>query len=67
MHAMAGVRELSWALRPQLMRAWVEEALNHSEHGVLSMDSADALRLVANLIDTPMPPALASHYPAGQG
>jgi hypothetical protein len=50
-----------------LMRAWVEEALNHSEHGVLSIESADALRLVACLIDTPLPPALASHYPPGQG
>ncbi len=64
MHALAGVRELSWTLRPQLMRAWVEEALNHSPGGVLSMDSADALRLSAGLIDTPMPPALSSHYPA---
>jgi Zn-dependent protease with chaperone function len=64
MHALSGVRELSWALRPQLMRAWVEEALNHSHGGVLSMDCADALRLTSELIDTPMPPALLSHYPA---
>lgn len=64
MHALSGGRELSWALRPQLMRAWVEEALNHSQGGVLSMDSADALRLMAGLLDTPMPPALSSHYPA---
>lgn len=63
MHALAGVREMSWALRPQLMRAWVEEALNHSAGGVLSMASADVLRLTAGLIDTPMPPALSSHYP----
>jgi len=28
----------------------------------LSDDTADALRLVAGLIDSPMPPALASHY-----
>ena len=64
MQALAGVREMSWVLRPQLMRAWVEEALNHSPGGVLSMNSADALRLAAGLLDTPLPPALSSHYPA---
>jgi hypothetical protein len=66
MQALDGVRALSWAMRPQLLRAWVEEALNHSAHGVLTIETADALRLTATLIDTPMPPALASHYPPGQ-
>lgn len=63
MHALAGVQELSWMLRPVLLRAWVEEALNNSPGGLLSDDTADALRLAAGLIDSPMPPALASHYP----
>jgi len=63
MHALAGVQELSWMIRPVLLRAWVEEALNHSPGGLMSNDTANALRLAAALIDSPMPPALASHYP----
>ncbi len=63
MHALSGVQELSWMLRPLLLRAWAEEALNHSPHGLLSDDTADALRLLAALLDTPLPPMLASHYP----
>ena len=63
MHALAGVQELSWMIRPVLLRAWVEEALNHSPGGLMSNDTANALRLMAGLIDSPMPPALASHYP----
>jgi len=57
------VQELSWMIRPVLLRAWVEEALNHSPGGLMSNDTANALRLAAGLIDSPMPPALASHYP----
>lgn len=63
MHALAGTQELSWVIRPQLVRAWVEEALNHSPSGLMSSDTADALRLSAGLLDTPLPPALAVHYP----
>ncbi len=63
MHALAGTQELSWVIRPQLVRAWVEEALNHSPAGLMSADTADALRLSAGLLDTPLPPALAVHYP----
>ncbi len=62
MHALAGVQELSWMLRPVLLKAWVEEAVNHSRQGLLSNDTADALRLAASLIDSPLPPMLASHY-----
>lgn len=62
-HALAGVQELSWMMRPLLLKAWVEEAVNHSEHGVLSDDTADALRLAAGLIDAPLPPMLEAHYP----
>ena len=61
-NAIAGVQEMSWILKPVLLRAWVEESLNHSPNGLLSDDTADALRLVAGLINSPMPPALASHY-----
>lgn len=64
-HALAGTQELSWSMRPQLLRAWVEEALNHSPSGLLRTEAADALRLAAGLLDTPLPPALASHFPKG--
>lgn len=64
MHALAGVQELSWMTRPLLLKAWVEEAVNHSAHGVLSDDTADTLRLAAGLIDAPLPPMLDAHYPA---
>ena len=62
MHALAGVQELSWMMRPMLLKAWVEEAVNHSPQGLLSDDSADALRLAAGLIESPLPPMLDAHY-----
>jgi hypothetical protein len=61
-HAVAGVQELSWMLRPVLLRAWVEEALNHSHQGLMNDETADALRLTAGLIDSPLPPVLDAHY-----
>ncbi|MGE5452581.1 MAG: M48 family metalloprotease [Acidobacteriota bacterium] len=61
-HALAGVQEMSWVMRPVLLRAWVEEALNHSPQGLMSHSTADALRLTAGLIDSPLPPVLESHY-----
>lgn len=63
MHALAGVQELSWMVRPLLVKAWVEEAVNHSKQGVLCDHSADALRLAARLLDSPLPPMLDAHYP----
>jgi Zn-dependent protease with chaperone function len=62
MHALSNVQELSWLLRPQLLKAWVEEAINHSPQGLLSDNTADALRLAAGLLDAPLPPMLAAHY-----
>jgi len=61
-HALAGLQELSWVLRPQLIKAWVEEAMNHSPQGLMSQDTADVLRLMASLLDAPMPPMLEAHY-----
>jgi Zn-dependent protease with chaperone function len=63
MLALTTVQELSWMLRPLLVKGWVEEAVNHSPNGVMSDDTADALRLVAGLIDAPLPPMLSAHYP----
>ena len=61
-HALAGLQELSWMLRPQLIKAWVEEAMNHSPQGLMSHETADVLRLMAGLLDAPMPPMLEAHY-----
>lgn len=61
-HALAGLQELSWVLRPQLVKAWVEEATNHSPQGLMSHDTADVLRLMAGLLDAPLPPMLEAHY-----
>lgn len=61
-HALAGLQELSWVLRPQLIKAWVEEAMNHSPQGLMSHETADVLRLMAGLLDAPMPPMLEAHY-----
>lgn len=65
-HALSAVQELSWVLRAILVKAWVEEAFNHSPQGVLSDDSADALRMCACLLDTPLPPILEAHYRAAR-
>lgn len=62
MNALAAVQELSWMVRPLLLKAWVEEAFNHSPKGVLDHRTADALRLMADLVDSPLPPMLAAHY-----
>ena len=62
-HALSAIQELSWLLRPQLLKAWVEEAVNHSPQGVLSDAGADSLRLMARLLDAPLPPMLEAHYP----
>lgn len=62
MHALWGVQEMSWMLRPVLLRAWVDEAGGMSETLALREEAADALRLAALLLDAPMPPVLARHY-----
>lgn len=63
MVALSAVQELSWMMRPMLVKAWVEEAVNHSPQGLLGDDTADALRLMAGLLDSPLPPMLEAHYP----
>ena len=63
-HALSAVQELGWVLRAILVKAWVEEAFNHSPQGLLSDETADALRMCACLLDTPLPPMLEAHYRA---
>ncbi len=61
-HALHAIATLPWMQRPVLMRDWVSAALAHSAPEGLSELSADALRLSATLLDTPLPPELARHY-----
>ena len=73
-HALHQIATLPWMQRPVLMRDWVSAALQHSgpqggsarDAGTgaagLSDLSADALRMSAMLLDTPLPPELARHY-----
>lgn len=60
-HALIGLQGLSWMQRPQLIRAWVGEALPPGR-GPLPPTAADALRLSCLLLDSPMPPELARQY-----
>ncbi|MBC7955841.1 MAG: M48 family metalloprotease [Cytophagales bacterium] len=61
-HALQDVQALPWMLKPVLVRAWLDAALIHKAPGPLSPDAADALRLAAALLDSPLPPELARHY-----
>jgi hypothetical protein len=76
-NALHQVAALPMMQRPVLVRDWVSAALRHSVpqagaassagNGLgagsgLSDLSADALRLSATLLDTPLPPELARHY-----
>jgi hypothetical protein len=60
--ALTGLQALSWMQRPQLVRAWVSEALPPGRPGPLPQVAADALRLSCLLMDSPMPPELARQY-----
>jgi hypothetical protein len=61
-HALTGLQALSWMQRPQLVRAWVAEALPTGRPGPLPPTAADALRVTCLLLDTPIPPELARQY-----
>lgn len=61
-HSLLEVETLPWMLRPVLLRAWVDAALATGQRARLRPEAADALRLVAGLLDSPLPPELARHY-----
>lgn len=61
-HALDEVESLPWMLRPVLLRGWVDAALATSARARLPHEAADALRLAAGLLDSPLPPELARHY-----
>lgn len=61
-HALVEVEALPWMLRPVLLRGWVDAALATAQRARLPHEAADALRLTAGLLDSPLPPELARHY-----
>lgn len=63
-HALLEVQTLPWMLRPVLVRAWVDAAGQTGPRIGLSPMASDALRLVAGLLDSPLPPELARRYAA---
>lgn len=67
-HALQEVQSLPWMLKPVVVRAWTESALQHKPPGPLPDEAADALRVASSLLDSPLPPELARHYvePAAQ-
>jgi hypothetical protein len=60
--SLDAIEALPWMLRPVIVRAWVDAAIATSLRARLPMGAADALRLVAGLLESPMPPDLERHY-----
>jgi hypothetical protein len=65
-YSLQTLQSVAWMQRPALVRGWVTAAIQHSRYGRLTDTAADALRLSCSLLDSPMPPELASHYSASQ-
>lgn len=61
-HALDEVEALPLMLRPVLMRGWVDAAISTSGRVRLLPVAADALRIAADLLDSPLPPELARHF-----
>jgi hypothetical protein len=62
LRALRVVQSLPWLLRPVLVRSWYVAASELTEGPALHPDSADALRLVCTLLDSPVPPELNQQY-----
>lgn len=63
-HALQTLQLLPWMQQPVLVRNWYRAAAAHGRHGRLSDAAADALRLTAALLDSPLPPELERHFHA---
>jgi hypothetical protein len=61
-HAWSRLSQLSGMQRPVLVKAWVDAAVKCAGAPRLADDAADALRLAALLLDSPLPRALADQY-----
>jgi len=64
LHALQALQLLPWMQQPVLVRNWYLAAVAHSRHRRLSDAAADALRLTAALLDSPLPPELERHFDA---
>jgi hypothetical protein len=60
--ALQAVQSLPWLQRPVLVRRWVDAAQVLSPPSGLHPVAAEALRLGARLLDSPLPPALAACF-----
>lgn len=60
--ALHDVQALPWMLRPVLVRRWVDAAVALSPVGQLGAPAADALRIAAHLLESPLPPAVAACF-----
>ncbi|HEY6511813.1 MAG TPA: hypothetical protein VI032_07530 [Burkholderiaceae bacterium] len=60
--ALHDVQALPWMLRPVLVRRWVDAAVALSPAGQLAAPAAEALRIAARLLDSPLPPAVAACF-----
>jgi len=61
-NALHDVQALAWMLRPVLVRRWVDAAVALSPAGQLAPPAAEALRIAARLLDSPLPPAVAACF-----
>jgi len=61
-NALHDVQALPWMLRPVLVRRWVDAAVALSPAGQLAAQAAEALRIAARLLDSPLPPAVAACF-----
>lgn len=61
-HAWSRLSDLSAMQRPVLVKGWVDAAVACSGAPRLADEAADALRLAAVLLDSPLPQALADQY-----
>lgn len=60
--SLNAVEALPRTLRPLLLKAWVQAACTVTHSTRLSPLAADALRLLAGLLEAPLPPELAQYY-----
>lgn len=70
-HALADLQQLSWMQRPVLVRLWVQAALKMTQQlwpgEPLMLDAAEALRIATQLLDSPVPGAVAGRFIALPG
>lgn len=65
-HALTDLQQLSWMQRPVLVRTWTQAAVKVTQRlwpgEPLMLDAAEALRIAAQLLDTPAPSAVSACF-----